>query len=466
MVKPRMQSSCRKLLAAFAVVGIVAALLLTLEPSGIDAAQFDVTNTNDSGAGSLRQAIADAATAAGDDVVVVQPGLGTITLTTGAIDYGAGALGIVTVQGNGVPVDANGASTAITNSSPVSINIDDVTVTGATGNAVDGAAGGVTITNSTFTGNNRAANTSSGPLVILDSRITGNTGLGDVINTSSGALVITRTSIVDNAGNAGNTASGEVTISRSTLSGNLNRGFNSASGNLTFIESTISGNGDPGINTSNGAITLIRSTVSGHIGTGGPGGVRTSSGEITLVNSTVTDNSSDSEGGGIQSDTGNVTLVYATVTSNSSPASANIEFIGGGSLTSFGAVIALPGGGGANCALIAATVSNGYNFSDDASCALTGTGDTENGPNPQLGALADNGGPTVTRLPAPNSPLLDVIPIASCPFDGVTVDQRTVTRPQGNGCDIGAVEVEVPGPPAPSPAPGAVPVAAAPRFTG
>jgi hypothetical protein len=75
--------------------------------------------------------------------------------------------------------------------------------------------------------------------------------------------------------------------------------------------------------------------------------------------------------------------------------------------------------------------------------------------DPVLGALADNGGPTQTLLPLTGSPLLDAIPPAAC---GATVDQRGVTRPQGPGCDIGAVEVEVV---APSPA-----VIVTPKFTG
>ena len=48
-----------------------------------DAAAFNVTNLNDSGAGSLRQAIADANSAGGADVITFQAGLsGTITLTS------------------------------------------------------------------------------------------------------------------------------------------------------------------------------------------------------------------------------------------------------------------------------------------------------------------------------------------------------------------------------------------------
>jgi hypothetical protein len=45
----------------------------------------------------------------------------------------------------------------------------------------------------------------------------------------------------------------------------------------------------------------------------------------------------------------------------------------------------------------------------------------------------------------------------------VTTDQRGVTRPQGGGCDIGAVEVEVTGGPD-TPVPD--PLVGSPRFTG
>src|SRR4051794_35841627 len=65
--------------------GIIGAALLA--PAGAQAATFPVTNTADSGAGSLRAAVASANAAAGDDQITFAPGVsGLIRLTTGEID--------------------------------------------------------------------------------------------------------------------------------------------------------------------------------------------------------------------------------------------------------------------------------------------------------------------------------------------------------------------------------------------
>jgi hypothetical protein len=139
-------------------------------------------------------------------------------------------------------------------------------------------------------------------------------------------------------------------------------------------------------------------------------------------------------------------FVYDTIASNTSADGSNV-WTSGATLTSVGTVIALPLGGSTNCAGVSAhIVSQGYNWDDDGSCGFgAGPGDHSNAGDPQLGALANNGGPTQTRLPDGDpSPLIDAIPASACQTGdaaGVTTDQRGVTRPQGVGCDIGAVEV-------------------------
>jgi len=58
----------------------------------------------------------------------------------------------------------------------------------------------------------------------------------------------------------------------------------------------------------------------------------------------------------------------------------------------------------------------------------------------------DNGGSTQTMALLPGSPAIDAGNNANCPV----ADQRGVTRPQGDGCDIGAYEYVPPATPTPT----------------
>jgi hypothetical protein len=62
--------------------------------------------------------------------------------------------------------------------------------------------------------------------------------------------------------------------------------------------------------------------------------------------------------------------------------------------------------------------------------------------DPKLGALADNGGATLTMQLQPGSPAIDLVPAggAGC----AATDQRFVVRPSGAGCDAGAYELAPP----------------------
>jgi predicted outer membrane repeat protein len=57
--------------------------------------------------------------------------------------------------------------------------------------------------------------------------------------------------------------------------------------------------------------------------------------------------------------------------------------------------------------------------------------------DPQLGVLADNGGPAPTMAIAASSPAVNHAAAATCP----SIDQRGISRPQGDGCDAGAYEL-------------------------
>jgi hypothetical protein len=92
-------------------------------------------------------------------------------------------------------------------------------------------------------------------------------------------------------------------------------------------------------------------------------------------------------------------------------------------------------GNGIDCS---GPISTGnHNLSTTGGCGQLATF-----PQLNMGALADNGGPTQTILPGRDSVALDAISVGTngC---GVTVlnDQRGITRPQHGVCDLGAVEV-------------------------
>jgi hypothetical protein len=84
--------------------------------------------------------------------------------------------------------------------------------------------------------------------------------------------------------------------------------------------------------------------------------------------------------------------------------------------------------------------SAGFSARTDASCPFTATSDLPILASLGLGALADNGGPTRTHLPAVDSPLRDAIPASDSQCTGLGRDQRGLARPADAACDIGAVE--------------------------
>jgi hypothetical protein len=245
-----------------------------------------------------------------------------------------------------------------------------------------------------------------------------------------------------------------------TTTGSTGGGILAQGGNTLITDSTVSGNqawggagyfrDGSGIGTP--TVTIVGSTFSGNIsGTGGGGGVSGLE-PVFATNSTFTGNT----GGGISANASEapfaMTLKYVTVDGNTAVGggASNLSLVG--NLESFGSVVTNPIGG-PNCEFNGGTLtSDGYNYSDTSDCGFTGTGDTQNGASPQLGALANNGGPTLTMLPADTSPLVDQIPNASCDAGaGITTDQRGDARPSPAGglCDIGAVEIPSLLPPVP-----------------
>jgi hypothetical protein len=88
---------------------------------------------------------------------------------------------------------------------------------------------------------------------------------------------------------------------------------------------------------------------------------------------------------------------------------------------------------GGNCSGALAEV--GHNLSSDSSWAFTNSGSMNN-TDPKLGALAYDGGPTLTMALLPGSPAIDAGDTSLAP----TTDQRGFPRPTGAAADIGAFE--------------------------
>jgi CSLREA domain-containing protein len=189
-----------------------------------------------------------------------------------------------------------------------------------------------------------------------------------------------------------------------------------------------------------GPLTITGSTFEGNTSLGAGGGLAIS-GEFTITNSTFSGNVANDVGGGGLSAEGTGTIRNVTFVDNEAPTGSAILNNAGNNEGTVTVVSSIIAGSAANhCGGIAVT-SGGNNLDSDGSCAFAAAGD-QNGVDPQLGPLADNGGPTMTHLPAAGSPVLDHGAAAGCP----ATDQRGEARPQdddGDGtsvCDIGAVE--------------------------
>jgi len=185
-----------------------------------------------------------------------------------------------------------------------------------------------------------------------------------------------------------------------------------------------------------GSLTLNQCVLNANTSNGNGGGLYNAS-SATLNNSTLSGNTATSFGGGLHNPT-TATLLHVTIAGNSATSGGGLYSTGTTTLKS----TLLNANSGSNCS--GTVVSSGTNLDSGASCAF-GAGDLSN-VDPLLGALADNGGPTVTHALSPGSPAIDAADNTGCPAN----DQRGVTRPtDGDGdsipdCDIGAFEATAP----------------------
>ena len=199
-------------------------------------------------------------------------------------------------------------------------------------------------------------------------------------------------------------------------------------------------------------LTVRNSLISGNttgdtcFGSNNNGGGIASVSTLTLINSTVSGNSTGAETGGIG---GGVfvfnlaTLINCTITDNNTPGDHANGLGGFGSVITLANTIVAGNGDAANDQDLENTlfgpatfITQGHNLigNSDGSITFNGVGDqfgTTAAPlDPQLGPLADNGGPTLTHALLSNSTALDAgsNALAKDPTNPLLTDQRGTGR--------------------------------------
>ena len=432
------------------------------------ATTITVTNGNDSGPGSLRQALADAQDG---DTINFDPSVNLVTLTTAELVITKS----ITISASPQMVTVQRASQApqfrIFHVMPGhSVEINGLTISG--GHIADDNGGGILNDNSTLT--------------IAHCTVNGNAIVSGIFAASGGGIynsgTMTLNQVIVNNNNAsfsgggtsppsggGISNTGTMTIIAGTVQSNM--GFysaggiyNSNTGMMTITGSTISDNrtdnpghsgGSGGGIVNYGTMTIQDSTISGNRAVGGDfegygGGIYGNNNTIT--NSTITGNSAV-RGGGVAAG-GNI--AHTTFSNNSASLVGGTLYLT--SSLELGNTILKAGASGVNIFNNGGSfITHGYNVcSDNGSGFLNGPGDQIN-TDPMLGPLQDNGGPTFTHALLPGSPAIDAgDPKFSPP---PYYDQRgpVFLRLRNGRVDVGSFEVQVGTTPSPTPSPTASP---------
>jgi len=410
----------KALLAALTVA--LGALMLAAFASPAQAETFKVTNTNDSGPGSLRKAISSANANGGADTirvtatgtVVLRSALPKLTTNMKIVGPGASRFAVKRSGASGTP-----AFRDFTVGRGATVSISGLTVTkgNATYCTMGQVCGGIK---------------NSGTLTVTGSIIRGNSaGTGGGIE-NSGSLTVKRSYLTDNSGMQG----GGI--------GNAN------GGTATVIGSTISRNGASGgggIANLGGTLTVKDSTISGNRGEDSSGGIYSTSAsgpaKTTITNSTISGNSAYYVAGGVYNVGGRTLIKYSTITNNTSLEGGGVASYGrSGTRTEVFSSIISANTGDAVDFVYGSTntfTSKGYNVIGygNATGAFNKTGDLRYVGDPGLGPLAANGGPTRTHALQSGSPAING-GSPNCPPPAT--DQRGVKRPQGGRCDTGSFE--------------------------
>lgn len=374
---------------------ILLSILLTTTGVTSFATQISVTNTNDSGAGSLRDAIANSA--ANDTIVFSLTYPNTITLTSGTISIGNN-LTIMGTDPSQLTISGGGTLQIFTTSATV--NFIGLTLSDAY------SSGG-------WYGSAISVNSSSYTTNITNCIFENN------INANAGAAI---------------KAWGNMLIDSCTFRNNT--ASSGSGGAILVIEGTTG--------------TITNSTFYNNTATNGNGGaISINNTPINISNCTFTSNSSTYSGGAIEFNCGACMFpaVPATLTITNSTFSDNSATNNGSEIAVNDNVSSLTfnitnsiinnSTGGINFYSTGTNVSGGSNICSDGTMAffLTNTGDLNN-TDPLLGTFGNYGGPTQTFPIDCSSPAYNAGTATGAP----TYDQRHM--PRYSIVDIGAFEAQ------------------------
>jgi hypothetical protein len=467
-----------------AALTLGAAAALVGAPS-LEAATFTVTNLDDAGAGSLRQAVLDANAAAGPDIIEFQAALsGTITLSTGQIAISDS----VSIQGPGpstITVNGNSASRIFylySGAGLIDVAISGLTLSGGSGVTFGGAIidfgenlelDNVAISGCSATaGGGAVAATDLGgdgmQFTVRNSNISGNQSGRDggaiYFYTTGGAFtvensVISGNDAVDDGGGVYlYNITDDLTLTQSNVSGNTADGFGGGvyfyqtdGGAQTVDHSTLSDNSAAYGGALFGVfadtpLTIDHSTLSGN--TADVGGATFTAfvfgSTMDVVNSTVSGNQAANGGGGLflygLYSGGTMSVEHTTVAGNSTAAGTGGGlFSNADAMTVSNAIVAdntpddLGSGEG-----------NGFNvdfslIENDGTAVYNNVAGNILDTDPQLGALALNGGLTMNYKPATGSPAVNAGDPAF--VSPPNTDQRDLPRLVNGQIDMGSVEL-------------------------
>ncbi|MFN4256075.1 MAG: choice-of-anchor Q domain-containing protein [Saprospiraceae bacterium] len=331
---------------------MLASLLFVLAGAfSVHAATITVTNTNDSGPGSLRAAVAAASPNDMIKFAAATNGM-PIVLTSGEITISV----YLTITGNGpanTMISGNGMSRIFNiNGSPYANIRELALMNGAVmdngGAVMASGPGKFFLTNCSLTSNTAgmsggAVYVNGGELTVNGTTISGNTASGAAATQGGGGIYSLGGAVVKVQGNSvisGNFANG--------ASGSGGGIFNGAGSDLSVKDATISNNtasrAGGGVESNSGAGTKISlnnvTLTNNHTGAtpGNGGGLHiTGMGTTTVTGGMVMGNTAASEGGGLWNGTGLMTVNNVTITGNTASGAAADN--GGGGLFNAGGTL-------------------------------------------------------------------------------------------------------------------------------